>query len=310
VPLDPDVTEAIARVFSGAEILGSKELAGGVSARAVVVEVRLLDGSEKRVVVRRPLGDRTVEPLVATEREFRLLSWCAEAGLPVPRPLGFDASQAAVLLEYVYGDLNFAPRDPLAMAEELATALARVHALGAPSAVRFLEPYRERAARSIAELPDAPDLELDEPRLRELLSRLWPWPQQNADTLLHGDYWPGNVLWRDDRLTAVLDWEEAAIGDPLADLSVARLDLLWAFGETVMDAFTESYRRQTRIDWQNLYRWDLYVALRPMGHLPRWASSYPSPPISRPDITVHSMRAGHQRFVARALDALAASGDA
>jgi aminoglycoside phosphotransferase (APT) family kinase protein len=37
--------------------------------------------------------------------------------------------------------------------------------------------------------------------------------------VLHGDYWPGNVLWRDGRLVGVIGWEEAAFGDPLADLA-------------------------------------------------------------------------------------------
>jgi aminoglycoside phosphotransferase (APT) family kinase protein len=36
-------------------------------------------------------------------------------------------------------------------------------------------------------------------------------------SLLHGDYWPDNTLWRDGRLVCVIDWEDAALGDPLAD---------------------------------------------------------------------------------------------
>jgi aminoglycoside phosphotransferase (APT) family kinase protein len=39
--------------------------------------------------------------------------------------------------------------------------------------------------------------------------------------LLHGDFWPGNALWRDGALVAILDWEDAAIGDPLADVANA-----------------------------------------------------------------------------------------
>lgn len=38
---------------------------------------------------------------------------------------------------------------------------------------------------------------------------------------LHGDLHPGNLLVRDGRLVAVIDWGLAVVGDPAADLSVA-----------------------------------------------------------------------------------------
>lgn len=94
------------------------------------------------------------------------------------------------------------------------------------------------------------------------------------------------------------------MGDPLADLAITRLDLAWAFGEDAMFAFTDCYREQTRIDWRNLPRWDLCMALRPMSNLKRWAAAFAAPPISRPDITEQGMQACHQRFVAQALRAL------
>ncbi len=31
--------------------------------------------------------------------------------------------------------------------------------------------------------------------------------------LLHGDFWPGNTLWRNGSLLAVIDWEQPAAGD-------------------------------------------------------------------------------------------------
>ena len=46
-------------------------------------------------------------------------------------------------------------------------------------------------------------------------------PESGAATVVHGDYRLGNVLFEPAppaRLAAVLDWELATIGDPLADL--------------------------------------------------------------------------------------------
>ncbi len=53
--------------------------------------------------------------------------------------------------------------------------------------------------------------------------------------IVHGDLWHENMLVRGSRLTAVLDWEAAAIGDPAVDLAG-----LWHLGDdwarAVLDA--------------------------------------------------------------------------
>ncbi|MGG1677185.1 phosphotransferase family protein [Neobacillus sp. NRS-1170] len=38
-------------------------------------------------------------------------------------------------------------------------------------------------------------------------------------SLLHGDYRTGNMLYKDKRITGILDWELAEIGDPLMDVA-------------------------------------------------------------------------------------------
>jgi aminoglycoside phosphotransferase (APT) family kinase protein len=46
-------------------------------------------------------------------------------------------------------------------------------------------------------------------------------PEEQPGTIVHGDFRLDNVLFDDeDRPTAVLDWEMATLGDPLADLSL------------------------------------------------------------------------------------------
>jgi aminoglycoside phosphotransferase (APT) family kinase protein len=52
-------------------------------------------------------------------------------------------------------------------------------------------------------------------------------------SLCHGDAGPGNFLFADRRVTALLDWEFAHLGDPLDDLAwvAVRAQLLGGFGD-------------------------------------------------------------------------------
>jgi len=56
-------------------------------------------------------------------------------------------------------------------------------------------------------------------------------PASPAPTVVHGDYRLGNVMFAPSplRLTAILDWEMATIGDPLADLGY--LTAMWSEAE-------------------------------------------------------------------------------
>lgn len=42
-----------------------------------------------------------------------------------------------------------------------------------------------------------------------------------ATSLVHLDYWPGNVLWLDGKVTAIVDWDFASYGDPALDVAIS-----------------------------------------------------------------------------------------
>ena len=58
------------------------------------------------------------------------------------------------------------------------------------------------------------------PELVAMYDRLLavPAPRSGPPTLVHGDTKLSNLMWQDDQVTAVLDWEMALGGEPLADL--------------------------------------------------------------------------------------------
>jgi aminoglycoside phosphotransferase (APT) family kinase protein len=150
--------------------------------------------------------------------------------------------------------------------------------------------------------PSTLDDPLEEGRIRKALEPVWPLPPAHEPVLLHGDFWPGNILCREGRIAAVIDWEEAKLGDRLSDVAMSRLDLLWAFGIDAMRDFTAHYRAMTAVDLVNLPYWDLYAALRPVSNIAEWAGAWSE--LGRTDITEASMRAGHKEFITQAFEKL------
>jgi aminoglycoside phosphotransferase (APT) family kinase protein len=239
------------------------------------------------------------------EVEQLLLSRLPEWGVPAPRLRFVDLERGALVLDHVAGATDLQPPHRVELLEQMADTLVQIHRVPLDSQLlQSLQPswwsVQLREAREL-------DQSLDEAGLRAELERLGPPQHPNEAVLLHGDYWPGNLLWRSGKLAAVLDWETAKRGEPLFDLAIARLDILWVFGEEAMNELTELYRARTDFDFRDLPLWDLQVALRPMGNLARWASAYAPPPLSRPDIDEPSLREGHRRFVRQALESLRAT---
>ena len=180
-----------------------------------------------------------------------------------------------------------------------AKTLAAIHSIDmAHPALGFIEPSAARLRP--VELPM--DEGLQETKIRTVLGDVFPSLVENSYRFRHGDFWPGNMVWNEGELAAVIDWEEASIGDPLFDLAITRLDTLWAYGADAVDLMTEVYQSEMDLDYQHLPWWDLRVSLRPMSNIGVWATSFP--PLGRPDVTAETMSARHRWFVDTAIEKL------
>jgi aminoglycoside phosphotransferase (APT) family kinase protein len=289
----------VASLAPASKLLSAQPLTGGVSAQITALELEHPDGTREKVVVREyGAADLATDPHVA-EHEYTLLRHLHAANLPVPRPLAFDQSAAllptpALVIAFVDGETVFSPTDLDATLRQLATQLVRIHQQPA-AAFPFLPDLTPRRAANIRQRPAHLDASLDEGRIRTALEPVFPPSQHNPNTLLHGDYWLGNILWKGGQIAAIIDWEDAATGDPLADLATARLELVFAFGMDAAQQFTRHYQAQTALDYTNLPLWDLYAALLPAHKLAEWAGD---------PATERRWRAGHAAFVAQAIERL------
>jgi aminoglycoside phosphotransferase (APT) family kinase protein len=80
--------------------------------------------------------------------------------------------------------------------------------------------------------------------------------RQGPPVWVHGDVAVGNLLLRDGRLAAVIDWGTSAVGDPACDLVLA-----WTFfGETGRAAFREAVAAEAAT-WARARGWALWKAL-------------------------------------------------
>jgi aminoglycoside phosphotransferase (APT) family kinase protein len=271
------------------------------------VELVGSDGERRRVVVRR-YGAWRVEhdPLVA-EREWTTLSALARAGIPAPRPIWIDADGAVfgcptLVTSHLPGRGVLAPRDEADWVRQLAETLGRIHAvrLEASELERLVE-QRDGLAELLAHDTPPPRL-AEQPGGAEVWSAMRRWSphlDSSAIALVHGDYWPGNTLWRYGRLTGVVDWEQARRGDPAQDVGCCRLDLALLAGGEAPEAFLRAYEATTGRSLDKLFFWDLYMATRAMEELEHWISGYHD--LGRTDITLGIARDRLARFTTAAL---------
>jgi aminoglycoside phosphotransferase (APT) family kinase protein len=293
--------EVLRRVDPQLRLVSSRQLLGGVSAQVTALEsVSVSTGLPVSLVIRQyGARDCQLDPQVAAH-EYHLLSMLHTAGLRVPRPLLADESGTVLpgpylVIEYVDGEAMIDPaRAELphaAVISQLAAELARIHDAAVPLGdLPHLADMADYATRRIRDRPAVPDQSLSEPAVRGDLERIWPPPAVNEPVLLHGDYWPGNTLWRDGALVAVIDWENAATGDPVADLGNARMEICIGYGAAAAAEFARQYQAfRPSVNLSTLPHWDFYAALRHAGLMGTWG--LPAAELAR-------LRAGHRAFVA------------
>jgi aminoglycoside phosphotransferase (APT) family kinase protein len=206
----------------------------------------LLRRGRAEVILRRPPRPPLPPSAHDVLREARLLAALEPTPARVPRVLAVCADEAVIgapfyVMERVAGEVITravpgpldAPAQRRRIGEEVVDALVEVHAVDwrAAGLEGFGRPagYLERQVRRFLGLwehnrtRDVPAVERVGAWLRDHL------PESGPATIVHGDYRLGNTMFAPGapaRLLAILDWEMATIGDPLAD--VGYLCALWS----------------------------------------------------------------------------------
>ena len=306
-PPDAALLSAVVRRFApDARIVGASGMDGGESATMTSIDLERAGGGRDTVILRQA-GDANLaaDPDTAAN-EARVLDALGGSGLPAPRVLDVAPSRGLLprpflVITVLDGAPDHDPSDRVDAALQMAGFLARLHAIDAGRDDLAAVPRRPGPLDGPAGWRAGPPAAFR--GARDLLDAARPPPARNPEALLHGDFWAGNVLWRDGRLSGVVDWEDAAVGDPLADLAIARVDMSWGFGREAMEAFTARYAARTGFDLSALPFWDLRAALRQAPHAADYAEGWRD--LGRADIDEATIRAAHARLIDEAMAALA-----
>lgn len=257
------------------------------------------DAKGVRLVLRRPPMGELLASAHDVAREHRILSALQGSDVPLPVVHGLCedpqvADRPVLVVSFVEGLVlderadaeGLAPQARHAVGLSLADTLARIHAVDLDEVgladLASHSPYAARQLRrwagqwELSRTRDLPELERLTARLHELE------PAPGEIVLVHGDSHLRNVIIDPDdaQVRAILDWELATLGDPLADLGTLlaywpqpgdpptmRFDASTVSGFATRDELVEHYVRASGRDvsavpfWHGLGLWKLAIIL-------------------------------------------------
>lgn len=254
---------------------------------------QLITPTQNYVMRRKPPG-KLLPSAHAVDREFRVISALHPTGFPVPRPYGLCTDESVIgtmfyVMDMVEGRIlwdqslpDYAPAERHAIHMAALKTLADLHntdyrAVGLQDFGRPGNYMSRQIARWTKQY------KASETQRLETIERLIDWlprtvPEDDQTTIVHADYRLDNMVMHpsEARVVAVLDWELATLGNPLADFTyvlmqwvngaMAAIPDLKAHGIPTLDEYVSEYCRLTaRASLPDLNWYFAYNAFRLAG---------------------------------------------
>ena len=268
-------------IYSDAILLRHWPLEGGVSAFVDALEIKHSNTEIQQFVIRRQKNNvlkQHADNIAATE--FKLHKVLYNAGFPVPKVLLLDSSKSILPSPYFVMELiegkseiqNEALKNQSlidnnldAVLAQMAHFLVRLHSFNIQEHDLPCLPAGEDPVKgALTYIPNISEWSALRSRLSlKKASRV-------NEVLLHGDFWPGNILWNNQKLAAVIDWEDSSIGNIAADLACSRLEIMSMYGEAAMHAFTENYLAESARNVLDLPLWEVYSGFAALASMADW----------------------------------------
>jgi aminoglycoside phosphotransferase (APT) family kinase protein len=227
----------MARAGAAGKVEGLQRLSGGAN-----MESWLFCCGDNRFVLRRaPSAEWIASRPLDMAWEAELIRQAHAAGVRAPEVIAELRPSDQLGIGFVMGclpgtaDPEAALSSPPALATDLAQAMAAIHALD-PAGLAFLprldpaEGVEGLAAQFAGAGGDRPIIALGLAWLRANL------PPPAEPVVVHGDFRIGNLMVHEGRLSGVLDWELAHLGDGHEDLAYGCMTV-WRFGRLDRQGF-------------------------------------------------------------------------
>lgn len=241
--LPPEIEAWVAEA-AGGRLVKADRRPGGGRREAWFVDFEQPDGSTAQLFLRLDRSRRSDDgDPYSTLRETDVYRALQETSIPVPRIFGVHDKPQAVLSERANGETWFSrirdPDEQLSVAQDFMRHLAALHRID-PTTLEIpaLGPLKSAREHVEDELDNWQALyDRHGAHTDPLIEFALGWLRRNVPdyegpvVLVQGDTGPGNFLYANGRVQAILDWELSHWGDPMDDIA-------WLSLRAVQEPFT------------------------------------------------------------------------
>ena len=259
--------------------------------------------------------------VIRARREFAVQQHLRQRNFPVAQPLRLETSCALfggpfLLMRWepgrtLFDDMLSRPWRVFPGSRDMGRLNARLHELPAADAPLPAGPFLPRRLEELRSLLRAYDLTGLRPGL-DWLSSHRPPPSRQV-SILHLDWHPLNLIRGEGGGLTVLDWTEADVGDPHADVATALMMIeclphpaasVWGRAAVPVGrwltrrGYLAGYRQTRPVDGRRLTYYRAWAALRRLAGYGRWLCAGPASTGAKPSAARH-LTPSHLRYLCR-----------
>ena len=279
------------RGFENAKVIKLHKMPGGASKETWAFDLKLTNAKTNQVLPM-VLRINRASPLpvsIDLKQEFSLLEEVYAKGIEVPKPYWYGddiLGSPFYVIERIEGEtiVRRLQRDDQykkvrnLIPAQLAKILAKIHRISVTKQKFDFLPWRSHnGSPALGELLfyeellhrytvyPHPALELS---LRWLKKNA---PHSDQQVLVHGDYRLGNIIFTQDGVKSILDWELGHIGDPMEDIGYISVQA-WRFGNDSKpiggigerEDFYNAYEKAGgfHLNFESIYFWEVFGNLK------------------------------------------------
>lgn len=195
------------------------------------------------------------EPDLA-HHEAECLRMAGKSGVVSPNLITYDEKGdecgcPTILMTCLDGEVVLKPDRMDDWLHNLAEALVGIHGIDARNF-----PYQYHSYNDILsfEVPDWTNVSTSWKRAINLLKGPHP---GSAECFIHRDYHPANVLWKNGKVSGVVDWVNGCKGPRGVDVGHCRVNLAMLYGVEAADGFLKEYRKLAWSQFTYEPYWDI-----------------------------------------------------